>query len=349
MLKRSRVSLGDIAKETGVSATTVSRVLNRREGEVSISARTRQVVIDTANRLGYQRNELALAIRSGRTGLIGAITRSVSGSMGSVMLHELQKQAQSRGVEVLSGLMPIEEAGAERQLLSLQQRLFDGYIVLGEPLNIERTVDALAEAGKTTVCLGRDMAPRIPSVATDTRVGIELMFDHVFEAGHRDIAFLSIAGISTVAEMRKKYVELCGQRGIEPLVLECEGLSYKPEQVDYITRLPAFMEQFAVTLMQRPELPTAIMCAADGLAAGLTRAFPRLGVRVPDDLSITGFDDSREAIWSMPSLTTVRHPIEELAGKTLDILIGENADSAKDTIWLPPKVVERNSLRHLAE
>ena len=132
MRQGNSVSITDIAEAAGVSVTTVSRVLNNKQGDIRISDKTRQRVQKVADELGYQRNPLASALRSNRTGIIGAINRAVSGTYMSLLAHQIQLVAQERDIELFVGAPRENSAAIAGQLSVLQSHLFDGALFLGD-------------------------------------------------------------------------------------------------------------------------------------------------------------------------------------------------------------------------
>jgi LacI family transcriptional regulator len=128
MTQEKQVSISDIAKAAGVSATTVSRVLNDAQGEIRISEQTRQLVLEAAERMGYQRNPFASALRTNRTGIVGAVNPNVSGTYMSILGHHLQLAAQKLGIELLIGTPHTDDEGIAGQLSILQGQIFDGVL-----------------------------------------------------------------------------------------------------------------------------------------------------------------------------------------------------------------------------
>jgi LacI family transcriptional regulator, repressor for deo operon, udp, cdd, tsx, nupC, and nupG len=347
MLQKANVSLGDIARELGVSVTTVSRVLNARDGDIRISRETQNRVLEAADKLGYHRNELAFAIRSKRTGLIGAINRSVSGSMGSVFAHQLQVQAHENGIEVLCGLMWTDRTGMARQVAALEDQLFDGYVILGEPVNLAETLNRLTQSGKPFVCLGSVQADDIAYVCTDYPKGVEMSLDHLWSKGHRRIGYLGIAGIRAVEDMRQRFAQILTARGgFDPaLVFDLGGLAYAPEDMEFMHKLHLETGKVASQILAADEQPTAIVCGADGLAFGLVKALQQAGKKVPEDIAVIGFDDSREAFWCAPELTTVRHPLATIIDTGLKALLAaiESGDQTRVQELVTPEFIVRKS------
>ncbi|KKB12261.1 hypothetical protein VE25_08355 [Devosia geojensis] len=322
-------------------------MLNARDGDIRISRETQDRVLKAAEKLGYQRNELAFAIRSKRSGLVGAINRSVSGSMGSVFAHQLQVQAHERGIEVLCGLMWTDRTGMARQVAALEDQLFDGYVILGEPVNLPETIDKLAQSGKPFLCLGSVQDEGIGYVCTDYPRGVEMSIDYLWGKGHRRIAYLGIAGIKAVAHMQERFTQVLSGRGcFDPsLAYDLDGLAYTPEDMAFMQKLHLETRKAATQILASPERPTAVVCGADGLAFGLVKALTRAGVRVPQDIAVTGFDDSREAFWCSPELTTVRHPLEAIVDSGLTSLMNaiETGEPVTDQQLVAPEFVVRGS------
>ena len=185
MSRQDSVSITDIAAAAGVSATTVSRVLNNKQGDIRISQKTRDLVHEVAVKLGYQRNPLASALRSNRTGIIGAINRAVSGTYMSRLAHQIQLVAQNRNIELFVGA-PRENSNAiAGQLSVLQSHLFDGVLFLGDLASYETFDFALPHVH---VVPGNEQL--LPLVTVDEAQGVKLALDYLTQLGHTKLACL---------------------------------------------------------------------------------------------------------------------------------------------------------------
>lgn len=351
MLSKNEVSLADVAREAGVSATTVSRVLNKKPGDIRISEETRQRVLEAVERLGYKRNALAHALRSSKSGIVAAINRSVSGSRGSTFAHEIQRAAHELDVEILMGMMRLNEDGITAQINVLQEQLFDGFLILGEVPAYENLLPRLLSLGKPIVGVGTNSShDAFPTVNVDNRAGAKLALAHLLELGHRRIGFLGSTSTYGVKARYETYVRFLADQGLalQPeYVSHMDNLVYQPEKLSYMEELHYIGIQSAQRLLQLPDPPTAIFCGADGFAIAAIKGALRLGIAVPGQVSIIGFDDSREAFQYEPELTTIRQPVRAIAQAAIRILLQLIDDpedvSLRQNVEIPPQLIIRGS------
>lgn len=346
----SEVRLVDIATDTGVSVGAVSRIL-RGDEQIKVSQQTRDKVWEAARRLGYQPNPFAAALRGKRTGLIGALSPNLAGTFLGRLMMELQHAARRCGVDLLIGTPEITSEQIEGQLRKLQRLLFDGLMLLGDVMNYQATIRRLQVLRKPYVSVCAGMHLPAPMVNVNDTLGIRLGLDYLHHLGHRRIAFLHSPQWSQEVERSRIFQE----------TLAAFGLTMPPaylatmQDVAYDPAAPNFQEMWTVqplraaqALLQLPERPTAIFCANDGFALACLKGARQLGVRVPDDLSILGYNDELTATLYYPELTTIHQPLDRIAEVALDMLLkmieaGENGGAAGERILVDPALVVRET------
>ena len=173
------------AAAAGVSPTTVSRVLNNKRGDIRISDKTRALVLDVAKQLGYQRNPLASALRSNRTGIIGAINSAMSGTYMSRLAHHIQLVAQERNIDLFVGAPRESSDAIAGQLSVLQSHLFDGVLFLGDLARYQAFASRDFAQPHVHVLPGDEQW--LPLVSVDEAQGVKLALDHLTDLGHRRI------------------------------------------------------------------------------------------------------------------------------------------------------------------
>lgn len=349
MSRQNSISITDIAEAAGVSATTVSRVLNNKQGDIRISQKTRDLVHEVADRLGYQRNPLASALRSKRTGIIGAINRAVSGTYMSRLAHHIQLVAQSRNIELFVGAPRENSDAIAGQLSVLQSHLFDGVLFLGD-LASYRTADfALPHVH---VVPGNEGL--LPLVTVDEQQGVKLALDYLTQLGHSKIACLGSPAWPWDGRrvgFYRAYMAAHNGPGCE-LLIDLDYIPYPPNSAaadgvgDNVT-------EHVKRAIEGANPPTAIFCTNDGFGASAIKALYRLGRRVPEDVSIVGYGDHHDARIIYPELTTVTMPNEQLANVSLDLLLQiiddpENIDLREQRLLCAPELVIRESADELA-
>ena len=326
------VTLDMVAKAAGVSASTVSRILN---GTAVVAPDKAKAVEAAIARLGFVPNPMARALAGGRTNSVGVITQSIDSPFYGVALRGIEDELDQAGYSSLFVSGHWNAAEEARCIEMLRSRRVDGIIVLTGRLSdsaLRSTAKALP-----VVVTGRDLkAPHLFSLKFDNEQGARLATRHLIELGHRRIAFITGDLAHPDAVDR-----LAGYRQ----ALEEAGIAYNPELV-----VPGLFHEesglvAADRLMENRQRFTAIFAANDQMALGACLGLHRRGLRVPQDVSVVGFDDLSVSRYTLPPLTTVQHPARELgqpaAQAMLQMLRGE-----KPAADVPlPRVVVRESTR----
>lgn len=335
MSNRSTVTISDVARAAGVSPGTVSRVLNAR-GNIRISETTRQQVLDAVQRLGYRRNRFASALRSQRSGVIGAIVRDINDPFFALFAREIQNVARAEGIELLLGHAEYDLQTAERHL-NIMSAWFDGVLLLGDMPGDQQIIADLKERGTAYVSVARGAAVESPCINIDDTAGVELALNYLCALGHTRIAFVGELEHVGIHERFRAFRRLAEERGLtwrDDYLRSCQN-----------TRLEGL--QAARVLLGLAEPPTAIFCATDLLAVGAITGAWQIGWRVPEAISIIGFDDIEEAGCTYPALTTVRQPVRHMATAAYNLLMSLINDSFPENgatqILVEPRLMVRQS------
>jgi LacI family transcriptional regulator len=329
-LEAPKVTLEMVALEAGVSPSTVSRILN---GTAVVSSEKRESVDRAVARLGFVPNPVARGLAGGRTLSVGVVTQSINSPFYGVALRGIEDEFSKAGLSALfvSGHWSATEEA--RCIDVLRSRRVDGVIVLTGRLS-DQALRAYAKS-LPVVVTGRSLkAAGLYSLNFDNFEGGRLATHHLLTLGHRRIAF--IAGDEGHPDATER------QRGYRS-ALEAAGLTFNPALV-----VPGqFHEESGLLAVERlldsREPFTAIFAANDQMAFGASLALHRRGMRVPDDVSLVGFDDLAGAMYSVPPLSSVHQPVYELgrlaASTMLELLAGE-----KPTSVMPaPRFMARES------
>jgi LacI family transcriptional regulator len=228
-----------------------------------------------------------------------------------------------------------EDRRAHHDVLGLVRQFSDGLLAILPRESL--SLDSLATANLPVVVIDqRGTLNRFPSVSVDNYGGAQLAVEHLAELGHTRIAFLG--GDDSIEGVRDR------QRGYHD-ALARRGLPRDPELVvtGDLSQMTAF--ELASGLLELPDRPTAIFSANDQGAFGVIAAAREAGLRVPDDISVIGFDDIPMAEQFHPSLTTVRQPFQQMASSAVNTLLAQIAgiDAASQRITFPAELVVRNS------
>jgi DNA-binding LacI/PurR family transcriptional regulator len=331
------VTMQDIAKAAGVSQSTVSRVLNDTPTSVPIAVETRERVQEVAKRLGYRPNPLARGLRGARTMLLGVIVREITDPFFSMAIEALSTQALARGYNVVLGSAhsKADEAIALRAVL--ETRHCDAIVLLGDMRDEPKFLEDLRASQTPIIALwhGTELEG-VPTVNTDNRAGMVSAIDHLIDLGHSRIAFIGGRPLGDIRERRTAFYEHLEERGI--VVIE--------EYVQNVINDPNGGDAALRTLVALDSPPTAVVCSTDHLATGVLHAAADLGMLVPRDLSVVGFDDIPMASFTVPSLTTVHMPVDEMTALAARLAMDEPEEGGSDVVKsfvVTPNLVVRES------
>jgi DNA-binding LacI/PurR family transcriptional regulator len=331
------VTMQDIARAAGVSQSTVSRVLNDAPTSVPIAAETRERVREVAERLGYRPNPLARGLRGARTMLLGVIVREIMDPFFSMAIEAISGEALARGYNVVLGIAhsKADEAIALRAVL--ETRHCDAILLLGDMRDEPKFLEDLRASQTPVVALwhGTELEG-VPTVNIDNRAGIVAALDHLIDLGHKRIAFIGGRPLGDIRERRTAYLEHLAERGLDT----------PDEYVQNGTNDPRGGDQALRTLMGLDAPPTAVVCSTDHLATGVLHAADELGLQVPADLSVIGFDDIPMATFTIPPLTTVRMPIAEMSAAAARLAMDEPqdvGDEALDYLAVPGLIIREST------
>ena len=328
MLRRKPTIL-DVAKAAKVSSATVSRVVN---GDERVLEATRTRVTDAIERLGYRHNAIARSLVTGRSGILGVVIPDVAGPLYAQMARGIEDVLEPHGMH-LAMVTCDRDADKEAALISLLlSRKVEGLVLIGSLLGVTHLRALLDD--DTALALMQREAPAEPGPYTDLSLdnegGTRRALDHLMRAGHDHIAH--VAGVRRDGEERlASYRRWLAERDLPELVIpsdstEAGGLAAWPQLRDH------------------PEF-TAVYCSNDRVALGLYRALALDGKRVPDHLSVVGFDDLPVCAYLDPPLTTVRQDGRAMGrAAALDVLRQIAGDPLPHPAVLEAQLVERDSV-----
>jgi DNA-binding LacI/PurR family transcriptional regulator len=313
------VTMKDIATATGVSRSTVSRILNDAPLTVPIAAATRERVKAASRDLGYRPNPLARSLRGAPTMLLGAIVRDITDPFFAGAIEAVSVEARKLGYNIVLGHAHAQATEAYALATMLEARQCDAILLLGDMGDQPRLLDDLRDTHVPVVALwqGSEL-DLIPAVNVDNRSGIATAIDHLRGLGHRRIAFIGGRLLGDIRERQAAYAEAM-----------VDLLGEVPRgYIQHAANTPADGEAALRVLMGLSPRPTAIVASTDVLALGVLRGALVTGTRVPEELSVVGFDDIPMAIFTVPALTTVRMPMAEMAFAAITLAVGEGAGDA---------------------
>jgi LacI family transcriptional regulator len=317
----SRVTIRDVAARAGVSVATVSKVINRRYG---VSAETLARVQAVIAELGYEASLVAQSLRNNRTNVIGILVADIE-PFSTEVLRGASDAIRGTGFELVvysAGGRASDQVGWERRYLS---RL-SGTLVDGAVLVTPTVVDV--NYGAPVVAVDPHAGPsEFPTIDSDNFKGAQLAVEHLLSLGHRRIGMLTGRPDLQSAWLREQ-----GYRA----ALTAAGLRVDENLLRVGAYDPGISFASARDLLGIPDRPTAIFAANDVSAIATIDAAVELGMRIPSDLSVVGFDNVPESVLSSPPLTTIRQPIREMGQRAMDLLVrlirGEPADATHITL-----------------
>ncbi|GAB3279987.1 LacI family DNA-binding transcriptional regulator [Microbacterium lacusdiani] len=323
-----RVTIRDVARAAGVSVATVSKVINGRDG---IADATSARVLGVVAELGYESSLVATSMRRRRTNVIGVLVAEFE-PFALQLLRGASSALQGTDYDILAYAGSVsagEHTGWERRSLSrLGGTLIDGAII------VTPTV-ALPESSVPTVAVDPHTGPTGPAtVDTDNLGGARAATEHLISLGHRRIGHIRGRGDLESARLREQ-----GYRE----ALAAAGIPFDPRLVTVGAYRTAESTPAATALLDLAEPPTAVFAANDLSAIEAIRVATARGLRIPQDLSVVGFDDIPEAVASSPGLTTIRQSLPEMGAAAVRILLDMLGGSQPEHIRMPAELVLRGS------
>jgi LacI family repressor for deo operon, udp, cdd, tsx, nupC, and nupG len=325
----------EVARRAGVSTATVSRVLSRPD---VVAPGTRKKVMQAVERLGYTPNSAAANLRTLRTRKLLVTVPDISNPFFAQILQGIEDAAQRRGYAVLLGDTQHDDQREERYASMLKSKEADGLIFLGHRLPKEAAALVKGLAPRCApVVNGCEFSPRlgVPSVHIDNARASAEAINHLYRLGHRRVGVITGPLASPLSRDRLRGVKSeAKSKGREGDLIVGQG--------DFTIASGAAM---ADQLLTRKDAPTAVFCFNDGMAVGVIQTAKRYGRKVPDDLSVVGFDDIQFARYIDPPLTTVAQPMREIGEGTVRLLLEilDGNEIAPVSITLPHTLMVRAS------
>lgn len=334
---QKRVTGKDIAAMAGVSQSTVSRVLSSEETSSLISEETAMRIRKIAKNMGYSPNPIARALRGEKTNLIGLIVREIADPFFAGVIEELNFAFRQEGFNVILGHVHSDPAEGRQITRILDSRQCDGMVFLGDLNDDMKYINEIREEGHPaiTMCRGNE-EEKIPFVNCNNKQGTKMLIEHLIALGHKNIAFIDGGSIGDIRERRETFINL------EEKYPEITWSTIQAERNDYQGGCKAMN-----ILLQKAQRPTGVLAADDGMAVGVLKAISDAGLSIPQDISVAGFDDIELSRYTIPALTTVRQPIEEMAKIAVEMLIkmidNHPLSGPEQFVSLEPKLIIRES------
>jgi alanine racemase len=317
--RRHRPRIADVAREAGVSKTAVSFAFNSPE---RLSAETAVRIREVAGALGYRPNPVARMLTQRQTMTLGVLTPQALAVIFSNPFFALFSEGVAHAAEELGYELHFISPLHGSLALAVGRATVDGVVAIGLSAD-HPEVGQIRGAGLPMVLVDSDDLPEHSSVIVDDEAGARAAAEHVAALGHRDLLVIAVEGpVSPSGELQPHGVTERRLRGYRA-TLSAAGIDL-PDDAIVAGRASidggaaAFQRAWAMGLR-----PTAILAMSDAMAIGAMRAARELGLRIPDDLSVVGFDDIDLAAHVDPALTTVHQPIRQKGADAVRLLLAE--------------------------
>ncbi len=331
------ITIFDVAEKAGVSHSTVSRVLNNKS---NVSAETRERVQRAMEQLGYVGNIHARRLAGGSSRVIGLLVDHLNTGYTDELIRGIDDALEAHNYNLMLYTTHRKKTKEVAYVTKMTHDFAEGLILI-VPRNEKAYLDTLRQRKFPHVLIDYQGYNRyVPSIITTNKKGGYDATSYLIEAGHRRIGFITGDMAYGCALER-----LAGYQA----ALEEYGIAFNPELVREGSFLQPQGYQCAQSLLSLPEPPTALFVSNDGMAFGAMEAARELGFRIPDDLSIIGFDDVPQAAHVHPPLTTVRQPLEEMGRSAVSLLMKyiANPNAEIERVELSTSLIVRESCRVL--
>lgn len=344
-MKKENITIYDIAKEANVSPATVSRVLT---GNAKVRPQTMRKIVDVIEKYNFRPNSLARSLLHKQSKTIGFILPDINHPFFSTLVQKSEAHALELGyTSFLCNTMNSSE-NESKYLQSLIEKQVDGIIYLGGRINDTDTEQKYADEMKKVMdripvvfVNGQMTGVDAHIVRTDEESGMEKLVELLVNLNHKKIGFLGgIEGISSTDVKKKTFVKMMNNKGLDVNKdwVFCNGFSIESG------------EEVAAQLLYLKERPTAVICANDFVAIGVIKVLTKFGLKVPDDVSVVGFDDIYLAEHFPPGITTVSQNYDLLGETAINVLVDliNERDAERETV-VPTSLILRDSCKLFSE
>ena len=334
---KKKYSIHDIARELGVSATTISFVLKGNGQEKKVSAPVRQRILSYIESIGYQPNQVAQSLRTGKSKIIGMLVEDISDPFFSGIGRIVEDSLYKFGYKIFHASTDNDTDRAKKLLQLFRDRQVDGYILAPAP-GIEKEILELLHESKPIVVFDRYF-PELPTtnVVIDNKGGAYDATLHLIENGFRHIAFVTLNSEQVQMNDRLKGFNIA----IEEYKLKssCLKLNFQTSAEELTSTIKKFIK--------KTNEIDAVLFGTNYLAVSGLKAIQELGLKIPQDIGMVGFDDNTHFALFTPSITAVSQPIDQISKKVVQLLINALSDSKSaikpKTYTLSAKLIVRES------
>lgn len=333
-MSKKNPTINEIARLAGVSKKSISRVIN---GEQGVSEDTRSRIKQIMEEVGYAPNRRARALANSRSFLLGLVYNNANSSYVLELLAGCQATGNAQGYEIVMHSISDDSNAAEEIIRFMRRSGCDGLILTPPVSESTSIVAALLEQQWPMVRIAGDNADfQLSQIKYNDRTASLSLASELIRLGHRQIAF--IGGPNQAGPTLRRLAGVHDALALQGLTLDHQSIRYG----DFTFESG---REIAMELLTQSNRPTALICANDEMAAGAYQSAATLGIAIPTELSVSGFDDSPAASHLWPQLTSVRQPVQEMAADAVHQLINFASQDSNFLIkQYEAEIVFRNSI-----
>jgi LacI family transcriptional regulator len=335
-MKKSKISIVDIASRLKISTTTVSFILNGKAKEKRISDELTGRVLKLVEEVGYRPNQSAQTLRTGKTKIIGLMLEDISDPFFASIAKHIQDIAYEHGYKLIYCSTENGKKRAREFLQMFQQLGVDGYIITAPP-GLEEDIQALVDSGKKIVLFDRQLKNVTADYVTiDNAESAYRGVQHLVAQGYKRIAFFTLSSQQPqMAARLKGYERAMTEHGLPRTV---HKLAYSPDYITYVDKI--------ADIIKADRQTDAVFFGASYLGISGVEALSRLNISIPQDMAVVSFDDLDLFRLNRPTITAIAQPIQQLAQSSVNRLLDNINDPKKNKnkgIILPTLLLPRES------
>lgn len=324
-------TLKDVAKQAGVTVTTVSRVLNNRG---AISEKTASRVWQAMKEIGYQPNEAARSLSGKSSNIIGVIIPNASNPYFASVVNQIEQYAYSQGFKIILCNSNHEKNKEKEYFSMLRSNKVAGIIVASRTQDLSE----FADPAFPVVSLERMMSNQFSAVACDNYQGGVLATEHLIECGCKNLVHIGgVVNLAMPADDRcMGFTDVCKAHNVQHHVVSTLEQHFR--SMDYT--------EIVENILREDPSVDGIFASSDIIAAAVLHVCYLRGIRVPDQIQLVGFDDTPLASLLTPQLTTIHQPIDQLCRLSVDTIIAQrNGNDVPSRTILNVKLIQRETTR----
>lgn len=346
----AEITIKDIAKQCGVGVSTVSRAINNHP---DINPATRNMIMQVIEETGFIPNNSARNLKRTDAKCIAVLVKGITNPFFSSMIQIIEEETQRNRYALVLRHVEAHEDEVDVALELVKEKRLSGIVFLGGRFNHSEEKINKLKVPIVFSTIGVDISDGIgkvefSNIAVDDRLESRKMAEYLLDLGHKKIAFITERPEEAIGRKRiEGYRDAFISRGVP---VNEELICYVQDEIDHFSMENGYLT--TKKLLESGEQVTAVYAASDSLAIGVCRAIWEAGKRIPEDISVAGYDGIEMGEYYNPKLTTIKQPVEEMAKKTITLLLDVIAGSQEhQQIILPAELVARESTaRHaLAE